>query len=118
MPDMENKLTSFDIRALSCSEKDALIQSMRQRLAILDKNAFESRDDKANGTTANAVVKFKGDFLGHLIDAVALVELLEFVIKHHEETDFNKPRMLGMSILVEQIKALLNIEANLCASDY
>jgi hypothetical protein len=78
---------------------------------------LENRVDGKSQADIHSIVMFKGDFLGNLIDAVALVEVLEFIIKNHEEIDFNKPSMLGMSILVEQIKGLLNIKANLVASD-
>ena len=62
-----------------------------------------------------SIVTFKGDFLGKLIDATALIAVLELTIKNHEGFDLDKPSILGMSILVEQVKELLDVKANLLA---
>jgi hypothetical protein len=58
-------------------------------------------------------VKFKGNFLGKLIDAVALLDLAEMVMKGNQEVGLSQSNMTGIIILLEEIKGRLNIEAHL-----
>lgn len=58
-------------------------------------------------------VKFKGDFLGKLIDAVALLDLAEMVMKSNQEVGLSQSNMTGIIILLEEIKERLDIEAHL-----
>lgn len=76
---------------------------------------IEGMDTTEIGQDADAdyVVSFKGEFLDKLIDAVALIEVLEIALKHNQEIDINKAGFTGISILLEQIKGLLDINENL-----
>jgi hypothetical protein len=58
-------------------------------------------------------VKFKGDFLGKLIDAVALLDVAEMVMKGHQDVGLSQSNMTGIIVLLEEIKERLDIKAHL-----
>ncbi len=58
-------------------------------------------------------VKFKGDFLGKLIDALALLDVAEMVMKGHQEVGLSQSNMTGIIILLKEIKERLDINAHL-----
>lgn len=62
---------------------------------------------------ADQVVSFKGHFLDQLLEAVALIEVVEIIIRHHDEAHLHKHGFTGLVMLVEQIKELLDIKDNL-----
>ena len=66
-----------------------------------------------NTVIRHDLVSFKGDFLGNLIDAVALIDLAETVLKNNHESGLTQSNMTGIIILLEQIKQKLDIEAHL-----
>ena len=66
-----------------------------------------------NTVIRHDLVSFKGDFLGNLIDAVALIDLAETVLKNNHESGVTQSNMTGIIILLEQIKQKLDIEAHL-----
>ncbi len=63
------------------------------------------------------VVSFKGRFLDQLTDAVALIEVVEIIIRHHDDVYLRKSGFMGLAMLIEQIKQLLDINANLLPQD-
>ncbi len=66
---------------------------------------------------ADQIVSFKGHFLDQLIDAVALIEVVEIIIRHHEDVYLRKSGFVGLAMLIEQIKELLDVNANLLTDD-
>ncbi len=58
-------------------------------------------------------VSFTEDFLGKLIDAVALLDVAEMVMKGHQEVGISQFNMPGIILLLEEIKERLNIQAHL-----
>ena len=72
-----------------------------------------TRAIKQEITKSGNRVSFTEDFLGKLIDAVALLDLAEMVIKGNQEVGLSPLNMTGIIILLEEIKERLDIEAHL-----
>jgi hypothetical protein len=87
------------------------IENRCSRKGVNDVRPIENRYSEK--VKAQPTVTFKGDFLGKLIDAAALIAVLELAIKNHTGFNFDNPSILGITILVEQVKELLDINANL-----
>ncbi len=82
-----------------------------------DKTPNAARIGEEIGT--DYIVSFRGEFLGKLIDAVALIDVLEIVLRQQEEgLELSKTGYMGISILIEQIKERLDINSNLLPDDY
>ena len=72
-----------------------------------------TRAIKQEITKSGNRVSFTEDFLGKLIDAVALLDLAEMVMKGSQEIGLSPLNMTGIIILLEEIKERLDIEAHL-----
>jgi hypothetical protein len=72
-----------------------------------------TRAIKQEITKSGNRVSFTEDFLGKLIDAVALLDLAEMVMKGNQEVGLSPLNMTGIIILLEEIKERLDIEAHL-----
>ena len=59
------------------------------------------------------VVSFKGDFLDQLVDACALLEVASKLISHHKDMDIDPQTFSGLALLMDRVKELLDINANL-----
>lgn len=58
-------------------------------------------------------ISFKAGYLDNLVEAEALLEVLGKMINHHEDINMNSKAFMGMSILLEKITQLIDVNENL-----
>ncbi len=68
---------------------------------------------KQETTKSGNRVSFTEDFLDKLIDALALLDVAEMVMKGHQEVGLSQSNMTGIIILLKEIKERLDIDAHL-----
>ena len=58
-------------------------------------------------------ISFKESYLDNLVEAEALLELVAKMVDHHDDILINAKAFMGVSILLEKITRLININENI-----
>ncbi|MDH5778754.1 MAG: hypothetical protein OEZ33_11120 [Gammaproteobacteria bacterium] len=79
---------------------------------------LEDRDsgvpqDQSMLTGTGKPVYFKTGYLDNLVEAEALLEVVGKMVTHHDEIPMNSKTFMGMSILIEKITKLIDVNENL-----
>lgn len=61
----------------------------------------------------NRIVSFKESYLDNLVEAEALLEVVGKMVTHHDDIQINPKAFMGVSILVEKIAGLIDINENI-----
>ncbi len=59
------------------------------------------------------IVAFKEGYLDNLIEAEALLEIMANMISRYDDIQMNTKALMGMSILLEKISQLIDVNENL-----
>lgn len=63
------------------------------------------------------VVSFKEGYLDNLVEAEALLEVVGKMVACHDDMHMNQKTYMGMSILLEKITRLIDVNSNMVNDD-